>query len=341
VNPIISPDPGITFDCPMRKATVAWEANDTFNPAATVRNGKICVLYRSEDRSGVGIGERTSRIGIAESTDGIHFKRSGKPVLFPAEDAQKENEWPGGCEDPRVTVTKDGTYVMMYTQWNRKIARLAVATSKDLTHWLKSGPAFQRAFGGKFAGTWSKSGSVLTELDHGHLVMAKVHGHYWMYWGEGTIYGATSDNLTDWTPFVDDRRELVPIVKTRKGYFDSDLAECGPPAVKTDRGILLLYNGKNASNDSRDPRYPSAAYCAGQVLFDAERPEVIKERLDTPFLRPMAPFEKSGQYRSGTVFIEGLTYFHAKWWLYYGCADSRVAVAEFDPRKPTPPDPMP
>lgn len=40
-----------------------------------------------------------------------------------------------GCEDPRVAVTEDGLYVMLYTQWNRKQARLAVATSRDLQIW--------------------------------------------------------------------------------------------------------------------------------------------------------------------------------------------------------------
>lgn len=57
------------------------------------------------------------------------------PVFYPADDNQKELEWPGGCEDPRVAVTEDGLYVMLYTQWNRKQARLAVATSRDLQIW--------------------------------------------------------------------------------------------------------------------------------------------------------------------------------------------------------------
>ena len=34
---------------------------------------------------------------------------------------------------------------------------------------------------------------------------------------------------------------------TRPGLFDSDLDECGPPALITDKGILLIYNGKNAN----------------------------------------------------------------------------------------------
>ena len=103
---------------------------------AAVKNNKIYVLYRGEDRLGKGIGKRTSGIGLAESRDGIRMKRSPKPVLYPDEDAQKENEWPGGCEDPRIAVTEEGLYVMLYTQWNRKVFRLAVTTSKDLVNMM-------------------------------------------------------------------------------------------------------------------------------------------------------------------------------------------------------------
>ena len=56
----------------------------------------------------------------------------------------------------------------------------------------------------------------------------------------------------------------------------------------------------------------------------------VLDRLDDPFYKPEADFEKSGQYPAGTVFIEGLVPFKGKWYLYYGCADSFVAVAVRD-----------
>ena len=42
----------------MRKQQVKWEESDTFNPAATVKDGKIVVLYRAEDNSAQGIGKK-------------------------------------------------------------------------------------------------------------------------------------------------------------------------------------------------------------------------------------------------------------------------------------------
>lgn len=340
IDPIISPDTASRFVDPVSRKSVAWEANDTFNPAAALKNNKIVVLYRAEDKYGVGIGFRTSRLGYAESTDGIHYKRRPSPVLYPDNDAEKKYEWPGGCEDPRVAVTPDGTYVVFYTEWNRDIPRLGVAESKDLIHWKKYGPIFKNAYHGKFFNIASKSASILTEVINGKQVIIKNNGKYWLYWGEHHVYAANSVDLVNWSPVVNSNGELKELISPRKGYFDSDLTECGPPAIRTKNGVILFYNGKNKADAGRDTRFNANSYCAGQALFDRNDPSKPITRLDLPFLRPMKPFEKSGQYVNGTVFIEGMVYFKKKWFLYYGCADSRVAVAVYDPLHPALPDPV-
>ena len=341
-NPIITPNPSNQFDCPMQDKKIGWEESDVFNPAATVKDGKIYVLYRAEDNSATGIGKRTSRIGLAESEDGIHMKRRKPPVMYPDKDNMKEYEWEGGCEDPRVTMTEDGLYVMAYTSWNRKVARLCIATSHDLVKWEKHGPAFAKAYNGRFKDIFCKSGSMVTTIKDGKQVLTKIDGKYFMYWGEHAVYAATSDDLVNWTPILDEKNELATVIKPRPQYFDSALTECGPPAILTDKGIVLLYNGKNQTNDSkRDKRFTAGAYCAGQILTDPKGPMKVLQRLDVPFFRPMASFEKSGQYVDGTVFIEGLVFFKNKWYLYYGCADSQVSVAIYDPAKKTPGDQIP
>ena len=337
-NPIITPNPSNQFDCPMQDKKIGWEESDVFNPAATVKDGKIYVLYRAEDNSATGIGKRTSRIGLAESEDGIHMKRRKTPVMYPDKDNMKEYEWEGGCEDPRVTMTEDGLYVMAYTSWNRKVARLCIATSHDLVKWEKHGPAFAKAYNGRFKDIFCKSGSMVTTIKDGKQVLTKI----FMDWGEHAVYAATSDDLVNWTPILDEKNELATVIKPRPQYFDSALTECGPPAILTDKGIVLLYNGKNQTNDSkRDKRFTAGAYCAGQILTDPKEPMKVLQRLDVPFFRPMASFEKSGQYVDGTVFIEGLVFFKNKWYLYYGCADSQVSVAIYDPAKKTPGDQIP
>src|ERR1039458_6610482 len=89
-NPVVMPRPESTFIDPVLKAPAHWEALHTFNPAAIVRDNKVYVLYRAEDNSGeMKIGGHTSRLGIAESADGIHFTRHPEPVFFPRSEERR------------------------------------------------------------------------------------------------------------------------------------------------------------------------------------------------------------------------------------------------------------
>jgi len=326
-NPVMQADSTFLFNCPVKKETVQWQKADVFNPAAVVRHNKVYILFRAEDVPGVGIGMRTSRIGLAVSTDGIHFKKNKEPVLYPDSSAFIKYDYPGGCEDPRIVETEKGNYVLLYTSWNRDVARLSVATSADLLHWKKQGPAFLKAYDGKFLNTWSKSGSVVTQQKNGRFIAAKVNGKYWMYWGEGPVYLASSTDLVNWVPVTDSNKNLLPVLTARKNMFDSHVVEPGPPAIITPKGILLLYNGKNATTDDADPQLPKGIYCGGQALFDVHHPEKLLERCSTYFIKPDLPHEISGQYAAGTTFIEGLVYFKKQYFLYYGTADSMVGVA--------------
>ena len=326
-NPVVTPKPESTFMDPIAKKPIQWEALHTFNPAAVVRNGRVDLLYRAEDNTGaMAIGGHTSRLGLAESKDGIHFTRKGEPVFYPAEDDQKAREWPGGVEDPRIVESPDGMYVLTYTQWNRETYSVGIATSRDLLHWTKHGPAFLTAKGGKYAHLQYKSAGIVTQRMNGRLIAAKIGGLYWMYWGEGAIHLATSMDLIHWDPAEDERGVPVELLRPRAGHFDSSFPETGPPPVLTDAGILMLYNGKNAGTGG-DPQLGPGAYAAGETLFDAKNPALLVQQTDQPVLKPELPYEKTGQYAAGTTFAEGLVWFHKQWFLYYGCADSLVAVA--------------
>mgnify|MGYP005753769655 FL=1 len=324
--PIISPDPKSTFQDPMSQRTVFWESMATFNPAAMVKDGKIHVLYRAEEKLGEKeIGGHTSRIGMAISSDGINFDRKSNPIFFPGNDNQKEFEWTGGTEDPRIVETEDGLYVLTYTQWNRDVPRLAVAISKDLYNWEKKGPIFINWKEGKYHNVESKSGAIVTKLVDGKLVAAKINGKYWMYYGVPHIWLASSEDLINWTPVENHEGNRVPVLSPRPGYFDSWLVEAGPPPVLTEDGIVVLYNAGN-SQAVGVQNLGNRVYTGGQALFDSNEPWKLVDRTDEPFIQPELPFEKSGQYPEGTTFLEGLVYFQGAWFLYYGTADSMVGV---------------
>jgi beta-1,2-mannosidase len=324
-HPIVSPQTQAVFRDPISGTDVHWEALHTFNPAAAVHDGKVFLLYRAEDDSGtMAIGQHTSRLGLAVSTDGIHFSQRADPAFYPDHDNQYDREWPGGVEDPRIVQTEDGLFVLTYTQWNRSTYTVGIAASRDLTHWTKYGPAFGTT--GKYANLRYKSAGIVTRLDGDRLIAARIHGKYWMYWGEGKVSLATSTDLIRWTPVEDGSGSPVVLLAPRSGLFDSGLPEVGAPPLLTRRGILLLYNGRNA-NSGGDHKIDPGAYSSGQALFAADHPTRLLARSSQPYFRPEQPWERSGQYAAGTTFVEGLVFFHHDWFLYYGCADSFVGVA--------------
>jgi predicted GH43/DUF377 family glycosyl hydrolase len=334
VNPVITPGTTRTFLSPTNDSVVHWEGYATFNPAAAAKDGKIFLLYRAEDATGAQIiGHHTSRIGLAESSDGLRFTRRDTPVLYPDKDVQARYEWTGGVEDPRLVATDDGRYVLTYTQWNRDIPRLAIATSRDLVHWTKHGPAFAAADSGKYRNLECKSGAILSRVVGDRVVATKVNGKYWMYFNVPDILIATSDNLVDWTPLEDTNGKLVKVISPRPGYFDSWLVEAGPPALLTEHGIVVLYNAGN-SGKYGEPGLPQRMYTGGQALFDAHNPIKLLARSSEPFIKPTEDYERTGQYVEGTTFVEGLVPFNGRWYLYYGTADSRVGVAVWDPKTP-------
>ena len=327
INPILSPKKDTTFFCPVQNHELHWENKDVFNPAAVIKDDKIYLLYRAEDSAGAHLG--TSRIGIAYSEDGLHFTREEKPVFFPDNDDFLAVEWDGGCEDPRVVEREDGSFVMLYTSYDGQLARLCSAESKDLYQWKKHGPVFENAFHGKYRNLWSKSGSIVCELKNGHFIATKINGKYWMYWGDTNIFAATSQDLLHWEPveFTADNTlvsDLYPVVEPRPGNYDEDLCEPGPQAILTEDGILLLYNGKG-SNPERLAGHDTM-YKAGQLLFDKNNPLSLLQRTEKPFFEPTEQFEIEGQVMP-VCFIEGLVKYKGYFYLYYGTADSHIAVA--------------
>ena len=120
-NPVLTPGVG-RFTDPILHKDVSWEEKDVFNPAVVVKDGVLYLLYRAQDKTGRPAG--TSRIGLAVSSDGLHFSRSPAPVLYPDADSLQSLEWEGGCEDPRIAEDEQGTYYMTYTAFDGRLARL-------------------------------------------------------------------------------------------------------------------------------------------------------------------------------------------------------------------------
>src|SRR5205823_665211 len=284
-HPILSPE-GTT-----------WQSAGTFNPAVVLYNGKFVMLYRAQDKNG------TSRLGYAESSDGLHFTRRPEPVLSPETDYEKD----GGVEDPRLVKFGD-MYYLTYTGYNKKDAQLCLATSRDLIHWERKGVILP-AYKGNWNAGWTKSGAIVPE---------KIEGKYWMYW-LGTSADKTdqmglsySTDLLHWTEAT-----KTPVLARRANYFDSRVVEPGPPPILTPRGIVLIYNGAD----------DMLVYRTGVAVFDRANPRKLLSRTDQPIFAPEKEWEKTGQVPN-VVFVEGLARQGTRWLFYYGGADKYVGVAE-------------
>jgi len=274
----------------------SWESAGTFNPAVIVRDGKFVMLYRAQDAAG------TSRLGYAESTDGIHFTRRAEPVLSPEADYEKD----GGVEDPRLVLIGD-TYYLTYTGYNKKDAQLCLADSKDLLHWKRLGVILP-AYKGNWNRAWTKSGAIVPE---------RIDGKYWMYW-LGTPADKTdqmglssSSDLLHWQEETE-----TPVLPRRPGKFDSRVVEPGPPPIVTPQGIVLVYNGAD----------DKLVYRTGIAVFDRRDPRKVLYRSDEPVFAPERDWEKVGQVPD-VVFIEGMARKGNDWLFYYGGADKYVGIA--------------
>ncbi len=319
VNPILGPSDTLKFHCPVVDSLIGWAEKDVFNPAVVTKGDTVCMIFRAEDMIGKYHG--TSRLGLAMSSNGYHFIADSNPILYPDHDSMFLLEWEGGIEDPRVVEREDGLFVMTYTAYDGDRARLCVASSPDLRHWTKHG----LVLGDQHKDTWSKAGAIVCSIEEGRLKATQIDGRYWMYWGDKHVYACTSKDLIHWDPVYANDGELHIVFGPRKGFFDSDLVEPGPSPILTADGIVLLYNSRNAEMLGDDD-LPAFTYSAGQILLDKDDPLQVLDRTDSYFIRPDRPYEISGQIDQ-VVFIQGMVIFQDHWWLYYGTADSKIAVA--------------
>ncbi|MGO1200399.1 MAG: glycoside hydrolase family 130 protein, partial [Dermabacteraceae bacterium] len=241
--------------------------------------------------------------------------RENAPILSPEHDYERF-----GCEDPRIAYI-EGTYYLTYTGWDRRSAQLCLATSPDLRTWTKHGPLFEdfdtfktmdpRGF------NWSKAGVIVPQ---------QIDGKWWMYFGEGGIYWATSDDLIHWTPGTSDEE---PMYSPTPGTWDEALVEIGTSPVLTDNGLLLmLTNG--ATRRYLEDGTREVDYRCGQIVIDPANPTTVLARLQEPWLRPQT-FEDTHGLVSNVTFVEGLVKFRERWFAYYGQSDTTLAVAVADP----------
>jgi len=132
--------------------------------------------------------------------------------------------------------------------------------------------------------------------------------------GEAHMWISFSPDLKHWG----DHR---PLIRTRHAYWDGHRVGLACQPVETPHGWMLFYHGVRATT-------AGAIYRVGLALLDLNSPWKVLRRSDEWVLGPRAAYERIGDvadvvFPSGVIIHKETDQIN----LYYGAADSTVAVA--------------
>lgn len=270
-------------------------------PVSTVHNAGICkyddqviMLFRSHRRNGRSI------IGLARSSDGIHFEVDPDPFLTPAESGPFARYEQFGVEDVRITPIEGEGYYLTYSAYSPYGVRIHLGMTKDFKTVERVAPISQPDM---------RNVVLFPERINGHyLRLDRPHSEI-MPW---SIWLSSSPDLIHWG-----NSQLV--MQTEKYHWDEMKIGPGAPPIKTSSGWLNIYHGVFET-------MAGAVYRMGVALHDLEDPAQIIGIADEWILEPQDPWERVG-YVNNVVFCCGAILLDDQKTLrlYWGCADTVMA----------------
>ena len=302
-----------------------WRRVACFNPAVILEAGRFYMF----ERACVSLRPLKCQVGLLAGDDGIHFEHvCDRPVFTP-----DELGFPlGTIEDPRV-VKIDGTYYMAFAhrpfnyhchptgvggpqyvcqqgEFQKGInnTRSGLAVSTDMRHWRNLGwitppevddrdnILFPEKVGGRFA-----------MLRRPMTYVGPRHGCT----GPG-IWISYSDDLSSWT-------QPVLVAGPENAWEGGKIGGAAPP-VRTEAGWLTLYHGVAEHT----------VYRVGVMLLDLDEPQRVVARCPEFIMQPEAYYERVGLIIPNVIFPTGNVIRDGVLYIYYGCADTCIAVATVD-----------
>jgi len=201
-----------------------WDYTTLLVPSV-VYNGTGYLMYF---RASNGTSFHTRSIGVAFSSDGVHWKEyAGNPILRPGPGLYDSN-WILAAD----VVFHNGTYLMWYaaspsTTTYHYAEAINFATSTDGVLWVKY------AGNPVFLGASDEWGTV------GHPDVLDLNGTFLMLYGNG--YGiryAISQNGTSWSYGGDD------LVRSAQAFWKSDFVS-DPAGILNGSRLILWYYGNS------------------------------------------------------------------------------------------------
>jgi predicted GH43/DUF377 family glycosyl hydrolase len=281
----------------IRGRDIPYRCNTVFNAAAALVDGVTVLLMRVEDLRG------HSHMTVARSKDGVtNWEIDPQPSFVADPDRYPEEIW--GIEDPRITYLEEqDRWAITYTAFSVGGPLVSLATTRDFKTFQRLGPVMPpedkdaALFPIRFNGRWA--------MLHRPMPAAGLTGaHIWLSW---------SPDLKHWGD------HHILLRARRGGWWDANKIGLSPPPLRTDEGWLLLYHGVRLTASG-------AIYRLGLALVNLEDPTKVIARSDEWVFEPEAEYERFGDVDK-VVFPCGWIEQNGEVRIYYGAADSRLAIA--------------
>jgi beta-1,2-mannosidase len=287
-NPILRPErPG-------------WESWNVYNPGVIFDDGWFRMLYRGQENNKVGPDTKTlSRIGYAESLDGVTFLPNAVPVI----DATEPFESRYGCEDARL-VKYRGVYYAFYTgnlSASSSEICLCEATSHDCVHWNKLG----------IIETNTKNGAIVRDPAG---TPVKIHGKFVMFTGNSNLGVCYSRDLIHWGPitWIDPHFPAGWIAP-----YEPCVAVAEYSRNQPDNIVLFIAGTLNGKG--------KWFYAISEMLFSKSDLRKKVAQLDDCIMKPIESYE-SGTFQN-CIWMNSILLHNGQWWMHYGAGDRNIGLA--------------
>lgn len=320
-NPILRPNPAN-----------AWEERCVLNPAVVYdqEKQKFVMLYRA-----AGNDKRHQiRLGLAESSDGVHFERVGNAPVFEGH----RDDPDGGCvEDPRL-IQMGGVYFLTYAarayapgqywleEWVEGVSRppmyleSADVYDKELPLYARENTTVSYLAATKDFRHYKKLGRLTEPAvdDRDVFIFPEKIGGKYVLVSRPKFQDAGVKMPSIWISYGNDLLEYgkPQLLMTGEQWWETQRIGGGTPPVKTEKGWFMLYHGVDAKG----------IYRVGAVLLDLQDPAKVVARTKEYLMEPDQDFELSGIYE-GCVFPTGSVVKEGTLYVYYGCADQYIGLA--------------
>lgn len=320
-NPILHPNPAN-----------AWEERCVLNPAVVYdqEKQKFVMLYRA-----AGNDKRHQiSLGLAESSDGVHFERVGNAPVFEGH----RDDPDGGCvEDPRL-IQMGGVYFLTYAarayapgqywleEWVEGVSRppmyleSADVYDKELPLYARENTTVSYLAATKDFRHYKKLGRLTEPAvdDRDVFIFPEKIGGKYVLVSRPKFQDAGVKMPSIWISYGNDLLEYGKprLLMTGEQWWETQRIGGGTPPVKTEKGWFMLYHGVDAKG----------IYRVGAVLLDLQDPAKVVARTKEYLMEPDQDFELSGIYE-GCVFPTGSVVKEGTLYVYYGCADQYIGLA--------------